>query len=225
MLIAVLLAGGLALGVHPAVLALAALAAIEPRLILAGAAVWAVVHAMRRRRHRVTPDDEATYFRALAAELRAGASLRGALGEAVDRVPALSLDRAVRYAEAGAPMTEIADIVEVQFPENGRLAGAAFRLSDWSGAQVADTFAGLADRASASAELARERRAATAQARMSAIVIGIAPVAFAALLLATGRGAGLVDHGWIGLLILGAGLTLEVLGLLVVALIIRRADR
>lgn len=225
MLIAVLLAGGLALGVHPAVLALAALAAIEPRLILGGAAVWAVVHAMRRRRHRVTPDDEATYFRALSAELRAGASLRGALGEAVDRVPALSLDRAVRYAAAGAPMTEIADIVEVQFPENGRLAGAAFRLSDWSGAQVADTFAGLADRASASAELARERRAATAQARMSAIVIGIAPVAFAALLLATGRGAGLVDHGWIGLLILGAGLTLEVLGLLVVALIIRRADR
>lgn len=225
MLIAVLLAGGLALGVHPAVLALAALAAIEPRLILGGAAVWAVVHAMRRRRHRVTPDDEATYFRALSAELRAGASLRGALGEAVDRVPALSLDRAVRYAAAGAPMTEIADIVEVQFPENGRLAGAAFRLSDWSGAQVADTFAGLADRASASAELARERRAATAQARMSAIVIGIAPVAFAALLLATGRGAGLVDHGWIGLLILGAGLTFEVLGLLVVALIIRRADR
>jgi len=225
MLIAILLGGGLALGVHPAVLALAALAAIEPRLILAGAVVWAVIHAMRRRRHRVTPDDEATYFRALSAELRAGASLRGALGEAVDRVPALSLDRAVRYAAAGVPMTEIADIVEVQFPENGRLAGAAFRLSDWSGAQVADTFAGLADRASASAELARERRAATAQARMSAIVIGIAPVAFAALLLATGRGAGLVDHGWIGLLILGAGLTLEGLGLLVVALIIRRADR
>jgi len=225
MLIAILLGGGLALGVHPAVLALAALAAIEPRLVLAGAVVWAVIHAMRRRRHRVTPDDEATYFRALSAELRAGASLRGALGEAVDRVPALSLDRAVRYAAAGVPMTEIADIVEVQFPENGRLAGAAFRLSDWSGAQVADTFAGLADRASASAELARERRAATAQARMSAIVIGIAPVAFAALLLATGRGAGLVDHGWIGLLILGAGLTLEGLGLLVVALIIRRADR
>ncbi len=225
MLITVFLAGGLALGVHPAVLALAALAAIEPRLFLLGAAIWAVVHAMRRRRRRVTPDDEATYFRALSAELRAGASLRGALGEAVDRVPTLSLDRAVRYAAAGAPMTEIADIVEVQLPENGRLAGAAFRLSDWSGAHVADTFAGLADRASASAELARERRAATAQARMSAIVIGFVPIAFAALLLVTGRGAGLLDHGWIGLLILGAGLTLEVLGLLVVALIIRREDR
>ncbi|MGB9357911.1 MAG: hypothetical protein WCC01_05065 [Acidimicrobiia bacterium] len=225
MLIAILLAGGLALGVHPAVLALAAIAALEPRLILAGAAIWAVLHATRRRRQRVTPDDEATYFRALSAELRAGASLRAALGDAVDRVPVLSLDRAIRFAAAGVPMTEIADIVEAQFPENGRLAGAAFRLSDWSGAQVADTFAGLADRASASAELARERRAATAQARMSGIVIGLAPAAFAALLLVTGRGSGLLDHGGIGLLILGTGLTFEVLGLIVVALIIRRADR
>lgn len=224
MLIAVLLAGGLFLGIHPVLLALAALAALEPHLILVGAAVWAVVHAVRRRRNRVTPDDEATYFRALSAELKAGASLRGALGEAVDRVPALSLDRAVRFAAAGAPMSEVADVLQVQFPENGRLVGAAFRLSDWSGARVADTFAGLADRASVSAELARERRAATAQARMSAIVIGIAPVAFAALLLATGRGAGLLDHGVIGLVILGTGLALEVLGLIVVALIIRRAE-
>lgn len=224
MLIALLLAGGLVLGIHPALLALAALAAFEPQLILAGAAVWAVVHAVRRRRKRVTADDEATYFRALSAELKAGASLRGALGEAVDRVPALSLDRAVRFAAAGAPMSEIADAVQVQFPENGRLAGAAFRLSDWSGARVADTFAGLADRASVSAELARERRAATVQARMSAIVIGIAPVAFAALLLATGRGAGLLDHGVIGLVVLGTGLALEVLGLIVVALTIRRAE-
>jgi len=225
MLIVLLLAAGLAQGVHPAALALAGLAAIEPRLVLLGAAVWAAVHAMRRRRRRVTPDDEATYFRALSAELKAGASLRGALGEAADRVPNLSLDQAVRLAAAGTPMAEVADVVEVQFPENGRLAGAAFRLSDWSGAQVADTFAGLAERASSSAELARERKAATAQARMSAFVIGITPAAFAALLLATGKGSGLVDHGVVGLFILGIGLTLEVLGLMVVALIIRRAER
>lgn len=225
MLTAVLLACGLVLGVHPVVLALAAVAAIEPRLVLAGAAAWAVVAALRRRRERITADDEATYFRALSAELKAGASLRGALGEAADRVPGLALDRAVRLAGAGAPMGEIADAVEGEFPENGRLAAAAFRLSDWSGAQVADTFAGLADRASASAELARERRAATAQARLSAIVIGAAPIAFSALLLATGRGSGLMDHGSIGVFILGIGLTLEVLGLLTVGLMVRRADR
>lgn len=225
MLTAILLAGGIAFGIHPAVLALAVVASIEPRWVLVGAAVWAVVAAVRRRRPRITPDDEATYFRALSAELKAGASLRAALGEAVHRVPGLALDRAVRLAEAGAPMREVADAVEGGFPENGRLAAAAFRLSDWSGAQAADTFAGLADRASASAELARERKAATAQTRLSAIVVGTAPVAFAALLLATGRGSGFMTHGMIGVFILGIGLALEIVGLLAVALIVRRADR
>jgi tight adherence protein B len=224
-LTAVLLAAGLALGIHPAVVALAALASIEPRVVLAGAVAWGFIAAVRRRKRRITPDDEAAYFRALSAELRAGASLRGALGEALHRVPALSLGPAVRYAEAGMPMSEIAEAVETQFPENGRLAAAAFRLSDWSGARVAEAFEGLAERAAASAELVRERKAATAQARLSALVVGIAPVAFATLLLVTGRGSGLIAHGTIGILVLGTGLVLELIGLVVVALIMRRAGQ
>lgn len=225
MLTAVLLAAGLTLGLHPAVVALAALASIEPRLVLIGAVTWGIVAALRRRKSRITPDDEATYFRALSAELRAGASLRGAIGEALYRVPGLSLGPAVRYAEAGMPMSEIADAVETRFPENGRLAAAAFRLSDWSGTRVADTFEGLAERAAASAELVRERKAATAQARLSALVVGIAPIAFAGLLFATGRGSGLMAHGTIGILVLGAGLALELIGLIVVAMIMRRAEQ
>ena len=62
---------GLALGIHPAVVALAGLASIEPRLLLLGAGVWGVVAAIRRRARPVAADDEATYFRALSAELRA----------------------------------------------------------------------------------------------------------------------------------------------------------
>jgi tight adherence protein B len=193
--------------------------------VLLGGAVWGVVAAVRRRRSRFSPDDEATYFRALSAELRAGASLRHAIGEALHRVPTLSLGNATRYAEAGVPMSEIADIVEDRFPENGRLAAAAFRLSGWSGARVADTFESLADRAAASAELVRERRAATAQARLSALVVGIAPIVFAALLFATGRGSALVAHGTVGFLVLGCGLALELVGLVVVATIMRRAER
>lgn len=225
MLTVVLLAAGLAFGVHPAVVALAALASVEPRLVLVGAAVWGVVAAVRRRRDPITPDDEATYFRALSAEMRAGASLRGALGEASHRVPTLSLGPAIRYADAGSPMSEVAESVTNRFPENGKLAAAAFRLSDWTGARVADTFEGLADRAAAAAELARERKAATAQARLSALVIGCAPIAFAMLLLVTGRGSGLMAHGMIGIIVLSAGLALELLGLIVVAVIIRRAGR
>jgi tight adherence protein B len=224
-LTAVLLAGGLVLGVSPVIIAIAAVAAIEPRLVLVGAAIWGVVAALRRRVARVSPDSEATLFRAMAAELRSGASLRGALAEAAHRVPQIPLGRSVRLAAAGMQMTEVAEAVETQLPENGRLAAAAFRLSDWSGARVADTFDGLAERAAATAELARERRAATAQARLSALIVGVAPLAFTVLLVATGRGAGLVAHGGLGWLVLGVGLGLETLGLLTVATIVRRAER
>ena len=225
MLTAVLLAGGLAVGIPPVIIAIAALAAIEPRLVLAGAAVWGIVAAIRRRPALVAPDDEATLFRAMAAELRSGASLRSALAEASHRVPQIALDRPVRLAAAGMSMTDVAGSVEVQLPVNGRLAAAAFRLSDWSGARVADTFEGLAQRAAATAELARERKAATAQARLSALIVGVAPLVFTVLLVATGRGAGLVAHGGLGWLVLGMGLGLEVVGLIIVAVIVRRAER
>lgn len=225
MLTAVLLAGALALGVPSLMIAIAAVAAIEPRLVLVGAAVWGVVATLRRRATSITPDDEATLFRAMAAELRSGASLRSALAEAAHRVPQIQLDRPVRFAAAGMQMAEIAEAIELQLPENGRLAAAAFRLSDWSGARVADTFDGLAERAAATAELARERRAATAQARLSALIVGIAPLAFTVLLVTTGRGAGLVAHGGLGWLVLGVGLGLEMLGLIAVAAIVRRAER
>lgn len=225
MLTAVLLAGALAVGVPPVMIAIAAVAAIEPRLVLVGASVWGVVATLRRRATSVTPDDEATLFHAMAAELRSGASLRSALAEAAHRVPQIELGRPVRFAAAGMQMTEIAKAVELQLPENGRLAAAAFRLSDWSGARVADTFDGLAERAAATAELARERRAATAQARLSALIIGVAPLAFTVLLVASGRSVGLVAHGGLGWLVLGVGLGLEMLGLIAVAAIVRRAER
>lgn len=225
MLTAVLLAGALALGVPSLMIAIAAVAAIEPRLVLVGAAVWGVVATLRRRATSITPDDEATLFRAMAAELRSGASLRSALAEAAHRVPQIQLDRPVRFAAAGMQMAEIAEAIELQLPENGRLTAAAFRLSDWSGARVADTFDGLAERAAATAELTRERRAATAQARLSALIVGIAPLAFTVLLVTTGRGAGLVAHGGLGWLVLGVGLGLEMLGLIAVAAIVRRAER
>jgi len=224
-LTAVLLAGGLALGVPPAIIAVAAVAAIEPRFVLISAAIWAAVAAVQRRSPRVTPDSEATLFRAMAAELRSGASLRSALAEAAHRVPQIQLARPVRYAESGMQMAEIAEAVESQLPENGRLAAAAFRLSDWSGARVADTFDGLAERAAATAELARERRAATAQARLSAVIVGVAPLVFTVLLVATGRGGGLLEHGRLGWMVLGVGLGLEIVGLVTVAVIVRRAER
>lgn len=225
MLTAVILAAGILLGVHPALIVVGAVAAVEPRIVLVGAAVWAVVVGVRRRQTRTTPDDEATFFRALAAELRSGDSLRGAIGAAANRVPEMPLDRTVRLAAAGLPMAEVASDVEERFPENGALAAAAFRLSDWSGARVADAFDGLADRAAGVADMARERRAATAQARVSALIVGVAPLVFTAILFATGRAGGLLAHGNLGWFVLIAGVGLEAAGLLLVAVIVRRAER
>ncbi|MEN8114447.1 MAG: type II secretion system F family protein [Actinomycetota bacterium] len=223
MLTAVLLATGLVAGVHPGVIAIAAVAVYEPRLVLAGAVAWAVVAYVRRRASRPGADVEAAFFRALAAELRSGASLRTAISSAADRVPLIDLRETVRLAAAGLPMSSIADDIEERLPGNGRFAGVAFRLSDWSGARVADTFEDLADRASDAAELARERRASTAQAKMSALIVGVAPIAFTVLLFATGRGSGLVDRGAIGWAVLGVGATLEIVGLVLVAAMVRRA--
>jgi Flp pilus assembly protein TadB len=224
MLITVLLALGVAAGLHPALLALTAVSAVDPGLALAGIAGWAVVARIRNRHRQPGPDTEAVFFRALSAELRTGASLRAAIAAAADRVPAIDLHDAARRASAGMPMTEIGDEVEQQFPVNGRLAAIALRLSDWSGARTADTFDAIAARAADAAELARERRAATAQAKISALIVGIAPVAVSTLILASGRADGLVGRGAIGWAIFAVGLGLEVAGLALVALMVRRAS-
>ncbi|MEN8234067.1 MAG: hypothetical protein ABFR89_04015 [Actinomycetota bacterium] len=223
MLTAVLLAVGLIVGVHPVIVATVAVAAFEPRLVLAGAAAWGAVAFVRRRSTRSTADIEAAFFRALAAELRSGASLRTAISSAADRVPHIDLRGPVRLASAGLPMSAIATDIEERFPRNGRVAGVAFRLSDWSGARVADTFEELAGRASDAADLAREQRASTAQAKLSALVVGVAPVVFTLLLLVTGRGAGLVERGAVGWMVLAAGVVFEIVGLMLVAVMVRRA--
>jgi Na+/H+-dicarboxylate symporter len=57
------------------------------------------------------------------------------------------------------------------------------------------------------------------------LIVGAAPLLFTALLLATGRGNGLASHGRLGWFVLGAGLALETLGLVAVAVIVRRAER
>jgi len=225
MVAALVLAAGVAFGVHPAVVALAAVAAIEPRLVIAAAVAWGIVSAARRRAARPGPDDEAAFFRALAAELRSGSSLRAALGAASLRVPRIPLGRSVRLAAAGLPMSDVAEALEDGFPQNGVVAGAAFRLSDWSGARVADTFDRLADRATGAAELARERRTSTAQARLSAFIVGVAPLVFTGLVFATGHGGGFAAHGRVGWSVLAVGLMLEIAGLTVVAVLVGRSGR
>jgi len=77
----------------------------QPWLVVVAGFVWGVIAAVQRRREgRVSAATEAVFLTALTAELRAGASLRRALPDAVARVPDVDLARAVRMAEGGLPM-------------------------------------------------------------------------------------------------------------------------
>ena len=223
MLTAALLAAAIASGAHPTVVGLAAVALLEPRLVVLGAAVVGV-YSVWSRRSSSDADAEAAFLTALASELRGGASLRHALFEAAVRVP-VGLEAAGRLARAGMPMDRIAPLLRRGLAHNGVTGAAALELSAWSGARTATLFEGLAERAREAAELSREERAATTQARLSAWVVGLAPLAFTALVLA-GGGLGSFDpFDGPAAVVIGAGIALEVCGLAVGALILRRGSR
>lgn len=224
MLLGLVVAAALVVGVPWPVVGLAIAASWRPWLVLVAATAWAIWAAYRRRTAREsTPDQEVAFCAAVAAELRAGASLRMALVDAAARVPQLDLAAPTRRARAGLPIDDVAAPLGDALPLNGKLAAAALRIAADTGGKAASVFDGLAARAAFAAELAREQRAVTAQARLSALVVGGAPLLFGMLLLATGRAGTLLEHGGIGIGIAVVGFALEAAGIAAVALVLRRA--
>jgi Flp pilus assembly protein TadB len=172
-----------------AVVAIVGLAVVRPVWFLAAAGVWGVVAHRRERRSRPTADDEADALRGLVAELAAGASLRMAVDAAAARAPRLGLDRAARRARAGLPLARVADAMAIALPVNGRSVRAAMAMAGSTGAPAAPVFAALADRAAEVGRLRRDRRALTAQARLSAVVVGGIPALLAVVFVLSGRAA------------------------------------
>jgi len=220
-LVGVALAAAIVAGVDWRVVALAAVAAHQPWLVGVAAVVWAVV-SRRRTSGRVSAAVEATFLSALASELRGGASLRSGLVDAAARVPDVDLGRAVRRARSGMPIERLAVDLSQALSHNGTVVSGAIRITSSTGAGAAETIDALADRAVFVADLERERRALTAQAKLSAAVVGGAPFVVAAGLLLSGRGGVLLSHGTMGVAVLGIGLGLELAGLAVVAVMLRR---
>lgn len=193
---AVFVALALVGGPHPAWAGILAFAYLSPTGFLAVAGGWGAWHAVRRRRaRRLLPAAEADFLRGVAGEVEAGASIRQAVVAAADRAPALDLTGVIRLAEAGRPAGEVADRLEQTLPLNGRLAGAAYHLVVETGARASAVFAGLAVRAAEVGEVARERRALSAQARLSAWLVGGLPVAATVALIVLGRGPDLAGAG------------------------------
>jgi len=223
MLIGVLRGLAVAAGVPWPAVAAIALAVFRPVWFLVGAVVWAVIHW--RSRTGPTADDESAFLRGLAAELAAGASLRRGVTAAAARAPALDLDGAVRLCEAGFPVDEIGRSVGAALPVNGVAAAAAFRLAAGTGGAVGPVVAALASRAEAMGRLSRDRSALTSQARLSAWIVGGAPIGLVLFGLLTGRGIDAGELGRGGTVLIGIGLALIASGSLAVWAMVRRADR
>ncbi|MDH3539039.1 MAG: hypothetical protein OEP52_03500 [Acidimicrobiia bacterium] len=218
MLIAVLLAITLVRARHWAVAAILAVAYLAPVALLVGAGAWAAYHARRRTRaRRRLPGAEADFLRAVAGEVEAGASIRHALITAAAAVPELDLARAVHLSAAGRPAGEVASALRAALPVNGRVAGAAYQLVAETGGRASAVFAALAVRAADAGDIERERRVLTAQARLSAWLVGGLPAGVTVAMALAGRGPRLQGPGafvsilGVGLIVMGgAGVALMV---------------
>jgi tight adherence protein B len=157
--------------------------------LAAGGAVALPTIVRRRRRAdaaRLTQDQLAEGISVVASSLRAGRSLRQAFelaAEEVDPPIGPSFDRIAARVELGDPMDDavVAWADEISGAD-ARLAAGVFRLHRRTGGALATTLdqlaATLRDRRSA----ARELRSLTAQARLSANILGLLPLGFFAFL-------------------------------------------
>jgi Flp pilus assembly protein TadB len=148
---------------------------------------------------------EAVFLEAVASEVRGGASLRSAIVDAIGTTE-LDLGIAGRLAAAGRPMDEVAAELRVGLAVNGSVAGPALALASRAGSSVATLFDSLALRAGEAADDARERRTATAQARLSALLVGGAPTVAAAAMVAFGDRASLATPAGATIAVIGFGL-------------------
>jgi tight adherence protein B len=159
----------------------------------------------------------------VAAELRAGRALRVALVEAAAR-SGLDLKETIRLALAGRPMPEVAHSLQRHL-EDGRTVALAVKVASATGGRVSEVFDRLAVLAAEAEAMRRERRALSAQARLSSLIVGGFPLVYLLWQLLGGGWARLVASGPLGRASLVLGLVLLGLGAVAVALMLLRAER
>jgi len=171
--------------------------------------------ARERERRRVVAGLPDT-LELVARALRSGANLRGALADATepDTPAARSLRTVIARLDAGDRLGPALDAWSATIDDvDVVLARAVLRLGDTTGAAVAGSLehaaTSLRDRAALSAEIA----ALSSQARLSAMVIGLAPLAFLTVSVVVDPDAGaLLLTTDFGLLCLLGGLGLDAIG-------------
>jgi tight adherence protein B len=189
---------------------------------IAGAAGGpALIHGWLGRRRSATATALEGQLReavlALAAGVRAGRSIRGALAEAVrDAEPPMSteLQGLIRRLEIGEPIEEALDRLasRLDLPEV-RLLVTALSVHRRTGGELPVLLDELAEVIGQRLDARREARALTAQGRASGVVLAALPVAFVALLSGTGGdGLGAFYRTPRGSALLAAGLLCDAVG-------------
>lgn len=190
--------------------------------LVAVVAAFVVPHAVERvvdeRRRALADRAVPDALEVAAAALRAGASLRSALAEAAGVVPqplSAELATVVAEAETGARLAEALDRWSAaRASPSVRLAAAALALASETGGASARTLDGVAATLRDRLAVQREVRVLATQARVSAAVLGAAPVAFTVVAAAIDpRTAGFLLRTSAGQACLAAGLALDAIGL------------
>jgi Flp pilus assembly protein TadB len=188
-------------------------------VVLAGGCAW----AHRQQRRLRTGGAVAAFHRTVAAELRAGRSLRLAVAGASRHVVDLNLVGIARLAESGRPLEEIA----AKLNQDPRLspAATAINVAAMTGGSVALVFDALTAEAVDEEALRMEQRALTVQARLSVAIVGGFPLFVLAGQLLSGELSKSIARGPAGVAIVTTGVSLLTSGLLMVFWLIRRARR
>ena len=129
-----------------------------------------------------------------------------------------------RLVASGASLKRISQAVTEAMPVHGSLASAALRVADRTGGRVAEVFDSAAVLALEEDELLQERRAATAQARTSAVVVVGLPVLVVVYRILSGSMARSLSANALSTLLTVAGITLLALGVAVMLILIKRAS-
>jgi tight adherence protein B len=183
----------------------------------------------RRRQRRAFADALPVVLEDVARAVRSGSTLRHACAEAASTGtdPLRSqLAAVVEQAERGRPLARaVVEWSQHHASPEVRLAGAALALAASAGGSPARAVDGAAATLRERRAVAGEVRAHSAQARLSAIVIGVLPLAFVTWALATdSRTAAFLVADPIGWACLGAGIVLEALGAVWMRRILREAS-
>lgn len=203
---------------------LLALAILQPWLVIALVGVLVLVEARRVRRQGSGCSEEAQVLLGVAGELRSGLGVRSAMAAAGQRSSRLDFRPVRRLVASGAPLERISEAVTEAMPVHGSLASAALRVADRTGGRVAEVFDSAAALALEEDELRQERRAATAQARTSAVVVVGIPVLVVIYRILSGSLSRSLSANPLSTLLTVAGITLLTLGVAVMLVLIKRAS-